>query len=203
MTYLVVLKQCHQQIGICEIFLVDAHPQVWHNYIAYICIINFLHSENDVTSSLAGILPVLAGQIEDILLFSITINSGCLELLIHLLTLPNSRLLKLELSSCDISNSDYCHLTTAIPTSNLTHFTSNTQNINVSIAMGIAEAMTQSKTLEEVAVDEGINLENGVLQVLLEAMNHSSMKKLKLRPVHKNTVIQCSYPIDKVEITYF
>ena len=77
------------------------------------------------------------------------------------------------------------------------------QRINVSIAMGIAEAMTQSKTLEELVVDGGLNLKNEVLQVLLEAMNHSSMKELKLRPVHKNTVIQCSYPIDKAEITYF
>ena len=58
--------------------------------------------------------------------------------------------------------------------------------------------MTQSKTLEEVAVEEKMN--NEVAQILLEAMSHSSVKKLKIERVSKDAVSRCSYPTDKVEV---
>ena len=121
----------------------------WHNYYLllhdHICCC-LLHRETDITSLLTGISPVLAGQIEELTLSKVSINSGCVEVLIHSLTSPHSCLLKLWLFGCTISSSDYCHLTTAIPTSNLTHFTK-------------------------------------------EAMNHSSVKKLKIGDVSKDAVV--------------
>ena len=161
-----------------------------------------LHRETDITSSLTGISPVLAGQIEELTLSSVSINSGCVEVLIHSLTSPHSRLLKLELSDCTISSSDYCHLTTAIPTSNLTHFTTHHLGTDVSSAKGLARALTQSKTLEEVDMWEH-SMSNEVAQILLEAMNHSSVKKLKIGSVNKYAVSGCSYPTDKVEVKYY
>ena len=158
-----------------------------------------LYSETDITFSLTGILPVLAGQIEELNLFYVSINSGCVEVLIHSLTSPHSRLLKLWLLGCTISSSDYCHLTTAIPTSNLTHFTTHRLGTDVSSAKGLARAMTQSKTLEEVYVWED-PMNNEVAQILLEAMNHSSVKKLVIGRVNKDAVLGCSYPMDKVEV---
>ena len=160
-----------------------------------------LHREIDITSSLTGISPVLAGQIEELVLSEVSINSGCVEVLIHSLTSPHSRLLKLWLLGCTISSSDYCHLTTAIPTSNLTHFTTHRLGTDVSSAKGLARAMTQSKTLEEVYVWED-PMNNEVAQILLEAMNHSSVKKLKIGYVSKDAVSKCSYPTDKVEVEY-
>ena len=159
-----------------------------------------MHRETDITL-LTGISPVLAGQIEKLTLSYVPISSGCVEVLIHSLTSPHSRLLKLELLECTISSSDYCHLTTAIPTSNLTHFTTNSLGTDVSSAKGLARAIAQSKTLQEVVVwEHSINSE--VAQILLEVINHSSVKKLTIRGVKKDAVLECSYPIDKVELHY-
>ena len=153
-----------------------------------------LHSETDITSSLTDISPVLAGKIEELKLSNVSINSGCVDVLIHSLTSPHSRLLKLELYRCTISSSDYCHLTTAIPTSNLTHFTTNSLGIDVSSAKGLARALTQSKTLEEVEVWE-YPTNNEVVQIILEAMNYGTVKKLKmLTRVSEDSAPECSYP---------
>ena len=156
--------------------------------------------ETDITSLLSGISTLLAGQLEELTVSHVSINSGCVKALIHSLT--HSRLLKLGLSYCIISSSDYCHLTTAIPTSNLTHFTTNRLGTDVSSAKGLARAMTQSKTLEEVEVTWEFSMNNEVAQILLEVMNHSSVKKLKIGYVSKDAVLGCSYPTDKVEVEY-
>ena len=158
-----------------------------------------LHRETDITSSLTGISPVLVKQIEKLTLSDVSINSGCVEVLIHSLTPPHSRLFKLKLWKCTISSSDFCHLATAIPTSNLTHFTIKSLGIEVSSAKKLARALTQSKTLEEVVVWEH-HVNNEVAQILLLAMNHSNVNKLKIRRVSKDVVSECSYPADKVEV---
>ena len=62
--------------------------------------------------------------------------------------------------------------------------------------------MTQSKTLEEVYVWED-PMNNEVAQILLEAMNHSSVKKLEIGRVSEAAVSGCSYPTDKVEVEYY
>ena len=161
-----------------------------------------LHRETEITSSsLTGISPVLAGQIEELTLSGVSINSGCVEVLIHSLTSPHSRLLKLSLLGCTTSSSDYCNLTTAIPTSNLTHFTSHDTSIDISSAKGLARALTQSKTLEDVHVWEH-SMNKEVAQILLEAMNYSSVKKLE---ISRNALglVECSYPTDKVVASWW
>ena len=61
--------------------------------------------------------------------------------------------------------------------------------------------MTQSKTLEEVKVQEYPMMDNDeVAHTLLEAMNHSSVKKLMIGGVSKDAVSGCSYPTDKVKV---
>ena len=60
--------------------------------------------------------------------------------------------------------------------------------------------MTQNKTLEEVEVWEHPMMNNEVAQILLEAMNYSSVKKLKIGYVSKDAVSGCSYPTDKVHV---
>ena len=161
-----------------------------------------LHSETDITYLLTGISPVLAGQIEELKLVHVSINSGCVEVLIHSLTSPHSRLLELVVIDGPISSSDYCHLTTAIPISNLTHFTSLDLSIDISSAKGLARVLIQSKTLEKVEVSE-LPMSNEVAKILLEAMNHSSVKRLIIDShgfVSKDAISGCSYPKDKVEV---
>ena len=85
----------------------------------------FIH--RDITPFLTSISPLLAGQIEHLYLHNVSINSGAgVGVLVHSLTSPHSSLHMLELYNCTISSSDYHHLTTAIATSNLTHFTTLT-----------------------------------------------------------------------------
>ena len=62
--------------------------------------------------------------------------------------------------------------------------------------------MTQSKTLEEVEVTWEDPMNNEVAQILVEAMNHSSVKKLEIGDVSKDAVAGCSYPTDKVKVHY-
>ena len=45
-------------------------------------------------------------------------------------------------------------------------------------------------------------INNDVLRVLLEAMNYSRVEGLKIGFVSKGTVLDYSYPTDRVEIVY-
>ena len=120
-------------------------------------------------------------------------------MLVHSLTSPHSSLHKLELHRCAISSSDYHHLTTAIATSNLTHFTiNNYHHIDVTAAKGLATALNRSKTLEEFEVVEDTKINNDVAVILAEAMNHSSVKKLSIGIFSEGTVLDCNYPKDRV-----
>ena len=165
--------------------------------------IDVCYTCSDITPFLTSISPLLDGQIEYLDLYDVSITSGaCVEVLVHSLTSPHSSLHKLELSDCTISSSDYHHLTTAIATSNLTHFTTwGSLHNDVTAAKGLATALTHSKTLEEVKVRE-YPISNDVVRVLAEAMNHSRVKKLEIGRVSRDTVLDYSYPTDRVEIKF-
>ena len=45
-------------------------------------------------------------------------------------------------------------------------------------------------------------ISNDVVRVLAEAMNHSRVKKLVIGDVSKDTVLDYSYPTDRVKIEY-
>ena len=162
----------------------------------------FIH--RDITPFLTSISPLLAGQIEHLDLHYVSINSGAgVGVLVHSMTSPHSSLHKLVLKQCTISSSDYHHLTTAIATSNLTHFTTwGSLHNDVSAAKGLATALTHSKTLERVDVMED-PINNDVVRVLLEAMNYSRVEELKIGYVSKGTVLDYSYPTDRVVIRYY
>ena len=162
--------------------------------------IDVCYTCSDITPFLTSISPLLDGQIEHLELGNVSITSGaCVEVLVHSLTSPHSSLHKLKLYHCTISSSDYHHLTTAIATSNLTHFSTNYSLHNdVTAAKGLATALTHSKTLEEVDVMEA-PISNDVVRILAEAMNHSRVKKLKIGFVSRDTVF---YPTDRVKIAF-
>ena len=163
--------------------------------------IDVCYTCSDITPFLTSISPFLDEQIEHLKLRSVSITSGaCVGVLVHSLTSPHSSLHKLELDRCTISSSDYLHLTTAIATSNLTHFTTDRSLHNdVTAAKGLATALTHStNTLEKVKVLEH-PISNDVVRVLAEAMSHSRVKKLEIGRV-KDTVLDYSYPTDRVEI---
>ena len=163
--------------------------------------IDVCYTCSDITPFLTSISPLLDGQIERLKLDSVSITSGaCVEVLVHSLTSRHSSLHKLELWRCAISSSDYHHLTTAIATSNLTHFNTNCSLHNdVTAAKGLATELTHSKTLEKVEVWED-PISNDVVRVLAEAMNHSRVKELVIGWVSIYTVLDYSYPTDRVRI---
>ena len=158
-----------------------------------------LHSETDITPFLTSISPVLCGQIEELSLLSVSISSRGVGILVHSLTSSHCRLHKLELNCCTISSNDYCHLTTAIATSNMIHFNSFHLSIDVAAGKALARALIQSKTLEEVKVEEN-PMGSEVARALVEAINHSSVKKLRIGWNCKQGVSECSFPTDRVEI---
>ena len=126
----------------------------------------------------------------------------CVGILVQLLTSPHSSLHQLTLWGLTISSSDYHHLTTAIATSNLTLFaTSECLHIDASAAKGLATALTHSKTLEWVNVEDD-PMTSETATILAEAMNHSNVKDLVIGFVSKGTVLDCSYPTDRVVIRY-
>ena len=134
------------------------------------------------------------------MLIGVSIYSGCFKVLIHSLTSPHSRLLELRLTKCTISSSEYCHLIKAILTSNLTSFTSELVDIctDVSSAMGLPRAQIQSKTLEKAEVwaehmRKKIDwwkrtMNNEEARILLEAINYTNVKQLKIRRISKDAV---------------
>ena len=163
--------------------------------------IDVCYTCSDITPFLTSISPLLDRQIEHLELDVVSITSGaCVEVLVHSLTSPHSSLHELELYKCTISSSDYHHLTTAMATSNLRHFTTNCILHNdVTAAKGLATALTHSKTLECVQVCEH-PISYDVVRVLAEAMNHSRVKRLVIGDVSKDTVLDYSYPTDRVHI---
>ena len=158
-----------------------------------------LHRETDISPSLTSISPVLSGQLKELQILNVSISSRSVGVLVHSLTTSHCRLHKLDLYTCTISSSDYCHLTTAIATSNLTHFNSDHLSIDVAAGKALARALTQSKTLENVCVWEDL-MDSEVARVLVEAMNHSCVKKLRIGLNCKEAVSEWSFPTDRVDI---
>ena len=160
-----------------------------------------LHRETDISPFLTSISPVLSGQIEELELFNLSISSRGVGVLVHSLTSPHCRLHKLKLWNCTISSSDYCHLTTAIATSNLTHFICTHLSIDVAAGKALARALTQSKTLEKVDVWES-PMYSEVARALVEAMNHSRVGMLGIGKNCEEAVSECSFPTDRVEFSW-
>ena len=157
-----------------------------------------LHRETDISSFLTSISPVLSGRIVKLRLQDVSISSSGVGVLVQSLTSPHCCLHKLDLFRCTIFSSDYCHLTTAIATSNFTHFHSSFLSIDVAVGEALARALTQSKTLEVVEVLE-YPIDSEVARAVIEAMNHSSVKKLMIGWDCNKAVSECSFPTDRVK----
>ena len=142
---------------------------------------------NDDCLSLERNLPKLANQLKWFILYNALIDHSCVRGIAYLL---NTSLNHLTLQNCIISSTDFDCLTTAIATSKLKklkisyfHWSRYTIPFGFNLVRGrsLAKLLTQSKTLEEVRVElsywEYTN-DCGVVRLLLEAMAHSSVKKL-------------------------
>ena len=132
------------------------------------------------------------------MLINVSISSRGVGVLVHSLTSPHCHLRRLELWSCTISSSDYCHLTTGIATSNLTFFHSSYLSIDVAAGKALARALTQSKTLEMIRLLEN-PMDIEVVRAMIEAMKHSSVKRLRIGWNCKEAVSEWSPPTDRVE----
>ena len=136
-------------------------------------------------------LPKLAGTLESLILFEVPINHICINALEYLLKFSLSQL---ALTSCAISSNDCEHLTTAIIKSELKHL--NLSGVEFDLVMGnsLAQLLTQTTTLEVVQVIGKCT----VVKLLVEAMTHSSVKKLVIDKNCKESLANIPYSRDRI-----
>ena len=142
-------------------------------------------------------LPKLAGTLESLILSEVPINHLCINALAYLLKFSLSQL---ALTSCIISSSDYEHLTNAIIKSELIKHL-NLTGVEIDRVMGnsLAQLLTQTTTLEVVEVIE-CDIDCSVVRLLVEAMTHSSVKKLIIHVDKscKEALASIPYPRDRI-----
>ena len=162
---------------------------------------------NDVCPILERTLPKLANKLKTFGLHNVLIDRSCVHGIAHLM---NNSLNNLTLFNCLITSIDFDNLTTAIATSKLKHlkityqyYQSSTFGINLVRGRSLAKLFTQSKTLEEVEVlmySEHTN-DCDVAQLLVEAMTHSSVKKLMLKTLYYCDLSDIHYDRDRVQVS--
>ena len=164
---------------------------------------------NDVCPILERTLPKLANKLKTFGLHNVLIDHSCVHGIAQLM---NTSLSNLTLEDCKITSTDFDSLTTAIATSKLKHlkiiyyhfhlFRAPTFGINLVRGQSLAKLLTKSKTLEKVTVamyGEYTNTCN-VVRLLVEAMTHSSIKKLILYTFFNCDVSDIHYDRDRVEV---
>ena len=170
------------------------------------CVLLYLFPMNhsDVCSILETNLPKLSHKLKTFALRDVHIDQLCLHGIAHLLT---TSLNNLTLRNCLFSSTDFDSLTTAIATSKLKHlkiiFFGFNFGMNLVRGQSLAKLLTQSKTLEEVIVVMHLEYTNNcnVARLLVEAMTHSSVKKLIVQTLWKCDVSDIHYDRDRVEVS--
>ena len=164
-------------------------------------------NHRNVCSILERNLPKSANNLKTFALHDVHIDHLCVHGIAHLLN-TSLKLNNLTLSNCLITSTDFDSLTTAIATSKLKHLTitffmGSNFGINLVRGWSLAKLLTQSKTLEEVTVEMGIEYTNNcnVARLLVEAMTHSSVKKLILYTLYYCDVSDIHYDRDRVEVS--
>lgn len=145
---------------------------------------------------------LITGKLFSLKLHDVDISSSDVSVIIR--SLNFSQLCKLKLEFCTIPNSDFCHLITAISSSSVKFFTSTSNYIQFdeAVCSALVRALTHSEILEEVDLSVP-ELSIEIARPLVEAMNNSNLKKLKLgRLMNEENVVGWSYPIDRVEILF-
>ena len=148
----------------------------------------------------------LAHKLKTLALHHVHIDHLCVHGIAHLL---NTSLNNLTLVDCTISSTDFHNLTIAIATSKLKHlkidFVSSTFGINLVRGLSLAKLLTLSKTLEKVTVkmySDCYTNDCNVVRLLVKAMTHSSVKKLKLELCYYCNVSDIHYDRDQVLVSY-
>ena len=149
--------------------------------------------------SLEKNLP-LTHKLKTLALHYVYIDQLCVHGIAHLL---KTSLNNLTLEDCTISSNDFDSLSTAIATSKLKHLEIIYFDFGINLVRGrsLAKLLTQSKTLVEVTVvmESGYTKTCNVARLLVEAMKHSCVKKLKLITYHYCNVSDIHYDRDRVE----
>ena len=166
---------------------------------------------NDVCLILERKLPKLAHKLKTFGLHDVHIDHLCVHGIAHLL---NTSLDHLTLHNCLITSTDFDSLITAMASSKLKQLeiiyqkyqyksmplSKSRSSINLVRGRSLAKLLTQSKTLEEVTVEMGIEYTNNcnVARLLVEAMTHSSVKKLIVKKPYSCNVSDIHYDRDRV-----
>ena len=163
-------------------------------------------THSDVCLLLERNLPKLAHKLKTFVLHDVHINHLCIHGIAHLL---NTSLNHLTLVDCQLSSTDFDNFANAIATSKLKHLkiscwhSSCNVGINPVRGQSLAELLTQSKTLEEVTVEMNSEYTNNcnIVRLLVEAMSHSSVKKLQLKTADYCDVSKVHYDRDRVKVS--
>lgn len=148
----------------------------------------------------------LAHKLKTFVLVDVHIDHSCVHGITHLL---NTSLNNLTLQDCLISSTDFDSLTSAIATSKLKQleiayvsFWPSSFGINLVRGQSLAKLLTQSKTLEEVTVvmDSEYTNDCNVARLLVEAMTHSTVKKLSLGTLDYCDISDIHYDRDRIEV---
>lgn len=144
----------------------------------------------DIFPELGYLISLIGERLQALHLQRVFISSDCVDTLTHM-TSPCNSLGTLKLQFCSISSSDYCLLTKTIASSNLKQFVSWRNNIDGSnmdlIAEALGHVLRESKTLNEVAVNEfvinkveDLHKAMALQTMLFEAKHHGSVKNLQV-----------------------
>ena len=165
---------------------------------------NIIHSNDCLL--LERKLHKLAHKLKTFTLSDVHVDHSCVHGIAHLL---NTSLNNLTLHNCMISSTDFDSITTVIATSKLKHLEiiyswSSSFGINRNVkGQSLTKLLIQSKTLEEVMVKISSEYTNScdVVRFLVEAMAHSSVKKLIVETIDFCDVSDIHYDRYRVKVS--
>lgn len=149
-------------------------------------------------SCLTNISHLISEQLYSLALSGVTISSSDVKAFVQSLT--STQLDTLSLSHCGISNSESICLVKGIGRSSLKYFSIGSLEMEDEVVKELSNVLKKSKSLEKVEVSVP-NMSSKVSRPLIEAMNKSSLKKLKIGNLATiEDVDGWFYPKDKVDI---
>ena len=157
------------------------------------------------------IVPRLIGQQQNNLhtlsLKRCNLSSKSTSSLIHCLQSPRCRLHKLTLYYCTIPITDHTLLITAIFSSTtITHLLFIDYNIDTPSLTALVSGLKQNRTMEELAINNSwysADFTKEQLQLLIEGVENSAVKKLHLYSSYKRWLSDCPFSRDDMVIEWY
>ena len=136
-----------------------------------------------------------------------TLSSESTSSLIHSLQSPHCRLRKLALYDCTILTTDHTLLTTAIVSSTtITHLLFIDYRIDTPSLTALVSGLKQNRTMEELAINNSCYsgpFTKEQLQLLIEGVESSALKKLHLYGYYKKWCSDSPFSRDDVVIEWY